>query len=458
MSTGITFIGVDGHERGLVCCKTSNYKPAPLKNLGKYYPQTPSYPTISSLPRSGGIIFAHPCNFHLVDTMKQHFWIFALSAITLAACGQKQEPVAPPSPVAAAPAASAPAPAPAVNTEEKVLNVYNWPDYIAKDMIANFETDTGIKVNYQTFENNEALNAKLVAGNTGYDIVVPGAVFAKGQIEAGLLQKLDKSKIPNLSNLDSEIMAKLNTVDAGNDHLVPWAWSFTTVAINKAKVAKALGSTAMPENAWDLVFNPTYTSKLKSCGIAYLDSPTEILPPALHYIGKDAYSNDAADHKAAGEMLGKVRKDIRLFSSTIIDDMAGGKACVALGWAGDFNIAKGRAIENKSGQEIEVLLPKTGGLIFFDNLAITKDAKHPNNAAAFINYFLKPDVSAALTNELGYPTANKASVAQVKPEVAQDKTVFLEPATLATMVSPSNFSNTARESLSSVYTAFKKGK
>ena len=339
-----------------------------------------------------------------------------------------------------------------------MLNVYNWPDYVAKDMLANFEKDTGIKVNYQTFENNEALNAKLVAGNTGYDIVVPGAVFAKGQIEADLLQKLDKSKIPNISNLDGEIMGKLTTVDPGNAYLIPWAWSFTTVGINKAKVAKALGTTPMPDNAWDLVFNPTYTAKLKSCGIAYLDSPTEILPPALHYIGKNAYSNDAADHKAAGDMLAKVRKDIRLFSSAMIDDLAGGKACVALGWAGDINIAKSRAEENKTGAVIEALIPKTGGLIFFDNLAITKDAKHPNNAATFINYFLKPEVSAELTNELGYITANKAAVAKVKPEMVANKSVFLEPAALATMVPPSSFNNAARESLNNVYTAFKKGK
>jgi putrescine transport system substrate-binding protein len=388
--------------------------------------------------------------------MKKHLWILALSAVVLAACSKKDDT---PAPAAKAPAAatSAAAAAPA-NTEEKVLNVYNWPDYIAKDMIANFEKDTGIKVNYQTFENNEALNAKLVAGNTGYDIVVPGAVFAKGQIEAGLLQKLDKSKIPNTSNLDSEIMGKLTTVDPGNAYLIPWAWSFTTVGINKAMVAKALGKTPMPDNAWDLVFNPTYTAKLKSCGIAYLDSPTEVLPPALHYIGKNAYSNDVADHKAAGDMLAKVRKDIRLFSSTMIDDLAGGKACVALGWAGDINIAKGRAVENKSGAEIEALVPKTGGLIFFDNLAITKDAKHPGNAATFINYFLQPDVSAALTNELGYATANKASLAKVTPEVVANKSVFLEPAALATMVPPSSFNNAARESLSTIYTAFKKGK
>ncbi len=379
--------------------------------------------------------------------MNKRFLLTALCALSLVACGKKEE----------APQASVAAAVPA-NAEEKVLNIYNWPDYITQDMVANFEKESGIKVNYQTFENNEALQAKLIAGNSGYDLVVPGAVFAKSQIEAGLLRPLDKTQIPNLSNLDPAIMAKLDKVDPGNKHLVPWAWSFTTVGINKAKVAKALGNTPMPENAWDLVFNPTYTSKLKSCGIAYLDSPTEIMPPALHYIGKDAYSADAADHKAAGEMLSKVRKDIRLFSSTMIDDLAGGKACVALGWAGDINIASARAQENKSGQEIEALLPKSGGLLFFDNLAIPKDAKHPNNAMAFINYFLKPEVSASLTNELSYATANKASVAQVTPEVAKNKAVFLDADALKVAVSPSSLSNATRESMTAVYTAFKKGK
>jgi len=377
--------------------------------------------------------------------MFHRFSLVLVAVLALAACGKKEEP-------------KAAAPAVAVNAEEKVLNIYNWPDYVAKDLIANFEAETGIKVNYQTFENNEGLQAKLVAGNTGYDIVVPGSVFVKAQIDAGLLKKLDKSQIANYKNLDSNLMGKLVSVDPGNEYVIPWAWSFTTVAINKAKVAKALGSTPMPENAWDLVFNPTYTSKLKSCGIAYLDSPTEILPPALHYIGKNAYSEDAADHKAAGEMLAKVRKDIRLFSSTMIDDLAGGKACVALGWAGDFNQAAARAEENKSGIQIEVLLPKTGGLIFFDTVAVPADAKHPNNAMAFINYYLKADVSASQTNELGYPTANKDSVALVTPEVAQNKAVFPDEANLALMVPPAALGNATRESMTAVFTSFKKGK
>lgn len=390
--------------------------------------------------------------------MNKHLGRFAFSALaalvalTLSACGKKDEV-----PVAANTAAPAAAAAPA-NTEEKVLNIYNWPDYIAKDMVANFEKETGIKVNYQTFENNEALHAKLVAGNTGYDIVVPGAVFAKPQIDGGLLATLDKSKISNYGNLDPALMHKLDKIDPGNAHLIPWGWSFTTVGINKAKVAKALGDTPMPDNAWELVFNPVYTAKLKSCGIAYLDSPTEVIPPAMHYLGKDAYSNDPADHKAAGEMLAKVRPHIRLFSSTMIDDLAGGKACVALGWAGDINIARARALENNSGNAVQALLPKTGGLIFFDTLAMPKDAKHPNNAYAFINYFLRPEVSASLTNELGYATANKASLANVKPEIAKDEAVFPDAAQLEKMVSPSSFSNEARESMSNVFTNFKKGK
>jgi putrescine transport system substrate-binding protein len=375
--------------------------------------------------------------------MNKYLWSFALSALALTACGQKDETLT----VAATVA----------GTEEKVLNIYNWPDYIAQDMVSNFTQETGIKVNYQTFENNEALHAKLVAGNTGYDIVVPGAVFAKPQIDGDLLRKLDKTKLSNEVNLDPSIMVKLSAIDPGHQYLVPWAWSFTTVGINKGKVAAALGSTPMPANVWELVFNPLYTVKLKSCGIAFLDSPTEVIPPALHYIGKNAYSNDPVDHQAAAAMLAKVRPHIRVFSSTMIDDLASGKACVALAWAGDINIARQRAIDNKNGQDIQALLPSTGGLIFFDTLAIPKDAKHPNNAHAFINYFLRPEISASLTNELRYATANKASLPSVKPEIAQDKAVFPDAVNLQKMVSPASFSNEARASMANAFTAFKRG-
>ena len=386
--------------------------------------------------------------------MKKLVLVTAMSAILLAACGKKEEPVA----VAPAPAPVASAPALPVNAEEKVLNIYNWPDYVPEGMIAAFEKETGIKVNYDTFETNEALHAKLVAGNTGYDIVVPGTVFAKPQIAGGLLQPLDKSKVPNLANLEPAIMNTLTKADPDNKYLVPWAWGFTTVGINKTKVDKALAGMAMPENAWDLVFDPKYTSKLKSCGIAYLDSPTEIIPVALHYIGKDAYSNDPADYKAATEMLFKVRKDVRLFSATMIDDVAGGKACAVVGWSGDINIAAGRAKENGSKDVIEALLPSTGALLFADTMALTKDAKHPNNAHAFIDFYLRPENAALVTNTMSYPTANKAAIPQIKPKIAGNKTIFVEPAYFSKMISPNSFTNEAREAVATAYNSFKKGK
>jgi putrescine transport system substrate-binding protein len=387
--------------------------------------------------------------------IKKYLWSFALSAVALAACGKKEEP--PVAAVVPAPVASAPA-AVAVNSEEKILNIYNWADYIPEGMIAAFEKESGIKVNYDTFETNEALHAKLVAGNSGYDIVVPGTVFAKPQIEGGLLQALDKAKVPNLANLDPAIMGTLVKADPDNRHLVPWAWGFTTVGINKTKVEKALAGMPMPENAWDLVFNPKYTAKLKSCGIAYLDSPTEILPVALHYIGKEAYSNDPADYKAANAMLAKVRKDVRLFSATMIDDIAGGRACVAIGWSGDINQAAARAKENASKDVIESLLPSTGALIFFDTMAIAKDAKHPNNAHAFIDFYLRAENAALMSNEMSYPTGNKAAIDQINPEIAGNKTIFVESAYFAKMIPPSSFTNEAREAMANAYNSFKKGK
>ncbi|MDB5778935.1 MAG: extracellular solute-binding protein family 1 [Polaromonas sp.] len=386
--------------------------------------------------------------------MKKLVLVTAMSVTLLAACGKKEEPVA----VAPAPAPVASAPALPVNAEEKVLNIYNWPDYIPEGMTAAFEKETGIKVNYDTFETNEALHAKLVAGNTGYDIVVPGTVFAKSQIEGGLLQPLDKAKIANLANLEPAIMNTLTKADPGNKYLVPWAWGFTTVGINKTRVDKALAGLPMPENAWDLVFDPKYTSKLRSCGIAYLDSPTEIMPVALHYIGKEAYSNNPADYKAAADMLFKVRKDVRLFSATMIDDVAGGKACAVIGWSGDINIAANRAKENGSKEVIQALLPSTGALLFADTMALTKDAKHPNNAHAFINFYLRPENAASVTNTMNYPTANKAAIPQVKPEISGNKTIFVEPEYFSKMIAPSSFTNEAREALANAYNSVKKGK
>lgn len=342
--------------------------------------------------------------------------------------------------------------------EEKILNIYNWSDYIAPDTIANFEKETGIKVRYDVFDSNEILHAKLIAKNTGYDIVVPGSNWAKLQIDGGLYQKLDKSKLPNWKNLDPGILKQMAELDPGNTYLVDWMWSYNTVGINVDKVKAALGDTPMPENAWDLVFNPAYTSKLKSCGITFLDTPADVFQAALHYLGRPVYTGSSEDYDAAFNLLMKVRPDIKKFNSGgQIDDLASGNVCVAYGWAGDFNLARKRSIENKSEQNIEALIPKTGGLMFMDTMAIPADAKHPDNAHQFINYVMRPEVAASITNEVTYANPNKAATEFVDPEIRNNKSIYLSAEDIAKLVPPGIEDNKTRRNMTRLYTKFKSG-
>ena len=342
--------------------------------------------------------------------------------------------------------------------EEKVLNIYNWSDYLAPDTIPNFEKETGIKVRYDIFDSNEILHAKLVARKTGYDIVVPSSNWAKLQIDGGLFQKLDKSQIPNWKNLDPGILKQMEAFDPGNAYLVDWLWSYTTVGINVDKVKKALGTTPMPDNAWDLVFDPKYTTKLKSCGITMLDTSSEVFPIALHYLGKNPYTKNPADYQAAFDMLKKVRPDVKRFNSGgQIEDLASGQVCVALGWAGDFNLARKRSIENKLAQNIVALVPKTGGLLFMDTMAITADAAHPSNAHKFINYILKAEVHAGLTNAVTYANPNKAATPFVDAEIKNNKTIFLPAADVAKLIPPGNVDNSTRRTMTRLFTRFKTG-
>lgn len=348
----------------------------------------------------------------------------------------------------------------AVHAQEEppVLNIYNWGDYIAEDTIKNFEKETGIKVRYDLFDSNEALHAKLVAGMSGYDIVVPGSHFAKMQIQAGLLRKLDKSRIPNLANLDPAIQAQLAKMDPGNDYLVDWMWGYTTVGINVDKVKKALGGMPMPENAWDLVFKPEYVSKLKGCGVSFLDTASEIMPIALKYIGKDPRSKDAADYAEAGKMLKAIRPSVTRFAgsgSDYIDQMARGQLCAVVGWSGDIMIAKDKSAKAKAPQNLQVLLPKMGGLLFFDTMAIPKDAKHPENAHKWINYILRPEVHASLTNKVFYANPNKASMKHVNPVLAQDPAVFPNAEALATMIAPDTPDQATLRLVTRTFTNFK---
>jgi putrescine transport system substrate-binding protein len=344
----------------------------------------------------------------------------------------------------------------ALAADSKVLNVYNWSDYIAEDTIKNFEKETGIKVNYDNYDTNEILHGKLVAGKTGYDIVVPSAHFAKMQIEAGLFQKLDKNKLTNWGNLDPALLQLMAKVDPGNQYLVDWLWGYITVGINTGKVKAALGGLPMPENPWSLIFDPKYADKLKSCGISFLDSPSEVMPIALGYVGKPAYSRDAADYAAAGAMLKKIRPHISRFSSSgYINDMVAGSVCAVLGYSGDINIARARAIKEKNGNDIMAFVPRSGATLFFDSMAIPADAPHPQNALLFINYILRPEVHASLTNKVFYANPNKASLKFVQKDVASNPSVFLKPDDLAKMTVPDALPQDIKRVQTRTFTAFK---
>ncbi len=312
---------------------------------------------------------------------------------------------------------------------------------------------------YDNFDNNEIVHAKLVAGRTGYDIVVPSSNWAKLQMDGGLLTKLDKSQIPNLKHLDPAVQAQLAKLDPGNQYMVNWLWGYTTVGINVDKVKAALGDLPMPANSWDLLFKPEYVSRLKSCGVSVLDSASEVIPAALHYLGKPAYSKNLADYNEAANLLRSIRPHVTLFSSSgYINDMASGSICLALGWSGDINIARQRAIDGKTGQNIEATIPATGGVLFFDVMVIPSDAPNVANAYKFINYILRPEVHAGLTNKVFYANPNIDSKKFVRPEVASNPSVFLSAQDLAKMAAPDSINNDLRRQTTRIFTAFKTGR
>ncbi|MGA0612492.1 polyamine ABC transporter substrate-binding protein [Caldimonas sp. KR1-144] len=349
--------------------------------------------------------------------------------------------------------------APPAQPEPPVLNVYNWSDYIADDTIANFEKETGIKVRYDNYDSNEILHAKLVAGRTGYDIVVPSAHFAKQQIQAGLFRKLDRSLLPNWRNLDPALLEQMARVDPGNQYLVDWLWGYVTVGIDTAKVKQALGELPMPANAWSLLFDPQYASRLKSCGVSFLDSASEVLPVAMIYAGKPGYSRNAADYAVAADVLKKVRPYVTRFSSSgYINELASGQLCAVMGYSGDINIARQRAAEAGRGAAIEALIPPSGATLFFDSMAIPADAPHPLNAHKFIDYILRPEVAAGLTNKVFYANPNKASLKFVKKEVAENPTVFLSAADHAKLTAPDSVPQDIRRVQTRVFTSFKSGR
>lgn len=304
--------------------------------------------------------------------------------------------------------------------EEKVLNVYNWSDYIADDTIAKFEAATGIHVNYDVYDSNELLEAKLLAGNSGYDVVVPSANFLERQIAAGIFLPLDKSKLSNLKNMDPDGMASVAIHDPDNTYSVPYMTFTVGLGFNVDKVKAALGD--VPVNSWDIVFKPENAAKLKDCGIAFLDSPSEILGSALKYLGLDPNSESPDDLKKASDLMQSIRPDVRYFhSSQYIDDLSNGEICLAVGYSGDVFIAKDAAAD---GVNIDYAIPKEGALSSFDLLAIPADAPHPDNAHQFINFMMEPETIAAVSNYVFYANLNKEATQFVDDAVKNNPNIY----------------------------------
>jgi putrescine transport system substrate-binding protein len=310
---------------------------------------------------------------------------------------------------------------------EKSVNVYNWSDYIAEDTIPNFEKATGIKVTYDVFDSNEVLETKLLAGSSGYDVVVPTLNFLGRQIQAGVFMPLDKSKIPNYANLDPELMKRLESQDPGNMHAIPYMWGTTGIGYNVDKVKAAFGSTDIT-NSLDLIFKPENIAKLKDCGVTLLDTPSEIIPIALNYLGEDPNSTDPAVIEKAAALLKSIRPNITNFhSSQYIDALANGDTCLVLGWSGDIIQARDRAAEAGNGVNIAYAIPKEGAPQWFDMLAIPKDAKNVDSAYAFINNLLDPQVMANNSNFISYPNAVPKAKLLMDKSITEDPTVYPPP-------------------------------
>lgn len=309
--------------------------------------------------------------------------------------------------------------------EEKVLNVYNWSDYVAPDTLEKFTKATGIKVNYDVYDGNEILSAKLQAGKSGYDVVFPSASpFLASQIKAGIYQKLDRAKLKNYAGLDPQVMKTMAGVaDPGNLYAVPYQISATGIAYNMDKAAKA--APGMVFDSWSVLFDPDKVAKLKGCGVSVLDTPTEVFPAALLHLGRNGASLETADLKAAAEAVGKIRPSLKYFhSSKYINDMANGDTCMAHGYVGDLVQARNRANEAGKGVKLGIFIPKEGAVVNIDAAAIPKDAPHPDNAHAFIDFLLQPEIMAAITNTTGYANAVSASKAHVRQEILADPVIY----------------------------------
>jgi putrescine transport system substrate-binding protein len=313
---------------------------------------------------------------------------------------------------------------------ERFVNVYNWSDYIGPTVLDDFTRETGIRVRYDTFDSNDTLETKLLAGKSGYDVVVPTAYFLERQIKAGVFQKLDRSKLPNLVNAWPAIAAHLSAYDPGNQYAVNYMWGTVGIGYNVAKARQRVGQAAI--ESWDTVFRPGELARFKDCGVHMLDSSDDILPAALHYLGRNPNSTDPGDLEKAADLVAKVRPSVRKFhSSEYLEALATGEICFVVGWSGDIKQAQKRAAEAKNGVDIAYAIPKEGTQMFFDNLAIPKDAPDPVEAHVFIDYLMRPEVAAKNTNSLSYANGNLASQGLIDSAILHDRTIYPDEATMA---------------------------
>ena len=307
--------------------------------------------------------------------------------------------------------------------EEKVLHVYNWADYIGESTIRDFEARTGIKVSYDVYDSNEVLQTKLLTGGSGYDVVVPSAAPTNHLIQAGALRTLDKAKLKNLANLDPRILQIVTAFDPGNEHAMPYLWGTTGIGYNPDLVEKALGTRTLDSLA--AVFDPAIASKLAKCGITMLDAPNDMFAVAFIYLGLDSNSQRPEDWAAAEAVLTKAAPYVRYYhSSQYVSDLASGEVCVSIGWSGALQQARSRGAQAESPVKVVYAIPKEGAMIWFDMMAIPVDAPHPENAYAFMDYLMEPQVIADITNVVGEANGNAASLPFVAETLRNDPSVY----------------------------------
>ena len=347
---------------------------------------------------------------------------------------------------------------PAAAQTKRVVNVYNWSDYIAPTVVEDFSKESGIKVRYDTFDSNDTLETKLLAGKSGYDVVVPTAYFLERQIKAGVFQKLDKARLPNLANLWPEISQRLATYDPGNQYAVNYMWGTTGIGYNARRAREVLGPTGRIDS-WDIVFKPENLAKFKDCGVHLLDSADDILAAALHYLGLDPNSSNEADLQKAADLVTKIRPYVRKFhSSEYLNALASGEICLVVGFSGDIKQSQKRAAEAKNGVEIAYAIPKEGAQLWFDNLAIPRDAKNVAEANEFINYLQRPEVAAKNTNFISYANGSLASQKFIDKAILDDKTIYPDEATMRQLYTISAHDPKTQRLMNRLWTRIKTGR